>query len=144
MHTDKFVMKAFEQHHINQIRYFYRSIAEINVALAKIHKSIECKLDKGKYRLLTDYIDQYISHTSVWNVKFVVNLENPEVAMLQIFHLEYIFDHEEMEHFKFERAILAQLEEKFLELNAFKQEHIQLRKQKLLNKIATHENQTDY
>ncbi len=113
MNTDKYVVKSLEQLHIKHVRHFYRSIAEINLELAKIHKSIEVKIDKQNYRLVTEYINQFISYTSVWNVKFVYNLESPEVAMLQIFHLEYIFEHEPTRRFKRERAALEEQKEKF-------------------------------
>ncbi|KGR79352.1 hypothetical protein [Ureibacillus manganicus] len=140
MNTQKFVMKSIEQLQLKHVRHFYRSIAEINGELAKIHKSIESKIDKQRYRLVTEYINQFISYTSVWNVKFVYNLESPEVAMLQIFHLEYIFGHEQNELFRCEIASLEQLKEKFLQLNAFKIEHIKQRKQKMLHYITSHKN----
>lgn len=145
MNTNKYVMKSLEQLHIKHVRHFYHSIAEINIELAIIHKSIEINIDKQNYRLVTEYINQFISHTSVWNVKFVYNLESPEVALLQIFHLEYIFEHEQNNRrFKRERAALEEQKERFLQLKAFKSEHMKLRKQKMLDYIATHnKNQID-
>lgn len=144
MNTEKYVARSLEQLHIKKVRHLYRSIAEINLALANIHKGIERKIDKQKYRLVTDYINQFISYTSVWNVKFVYNLESPEVALLQIHHLDYIFEHEQNEHFISERASLKIQKEKFYQLNAFKLDHIKQRKEKMLHYIATNKNQTDH
>ncbi|SOC42299.1 hypothetical protein [Ureibacillus acetophenoni] len=144
MNTEKYVARSIEQFHIKHVRHLYRSIAGINLALAKIHKSIERKIDKQKYRVVTDYMNQFISYTSVWNVKFVSNLESPEVAMLQIFHLDYIFQHEQNEKFISERTSLEELKDKFYQLNTYKLDHIKRRKQKMLEYIATHKNQTDH
>lgn len=144
MNTEKYVAKSLEQLHIKHVRHLYRSIAGINLALAKIHKSIERKIDKQNYRVVTDYINQFISYTSVWNVKFVYNLESPEVALLQIFHLDYIFENEQNDQFISERASLKDQKEKFYQLNAFKLNHIKQRKQKMLDYVATHKNQTDH
>ncbi len=137
MNTDKYLEKSLEQLHIKNVRQFYSLIADINEELANLHKSIEHKIEKESYHLVTEYINQFISYTSVWNVKFVSNLENPEVAMLQIFHLDYIFQQESTEHFRCERAELIELKEKFRALEAFKNEHIELRKQKMLKYIAS-------
>lgn len=136
MNTEKYVARSIEQLHIKHVRHLYRSIAGINLALAKIHKNIERKIDKQKYRVVTDYMNQFISYTSVWNVKFVSNLESPEVAMLQIFHLDYILEQEPSCYFERERAKLNELNEKFQQLQAFKLEHIEMRKQKMLQHIG--------
>lgn len=145
MNTNKYVMKSLEQLHVKHIRHFYHSIAEINLELAKIHKNIEVTIDKQNYRLVTEYINQFISYTSVWNVKFVYNLESPEVAMLQIFHLDYIFEHEQNGRFKREIAALEEQKEKFLQLKAFKLEHIKLRKQKMFEYLTmNNNNQTNH
>lgn len=142
MITNRHVVKSIEQIQIKHVRHFYRSIVDINLALAEIHKSLEDQVDKQSYRLVTEYINQFISYTSVWNVKFVYNLESPEVAMLQIFHLESIFNQEPVSQFICERSAFEELKEKFLQLNAFKSDHIQLRKQKMLEYIERQMNQT--
>ena len=144
MYTEKYVMRSIEQLQIKNLRHLYRSIADINLHLARIHRTIETKIDKYKYSFVTDYVNQFISYTSVWNVKFVYNIESPEVAMLQIFHLEHILDHEQSDQFTFERCTLMEMKEKFLELKAFKLEHIQHRKQKMLDHIAALTNQTGH
>ncbi|BDH60076.1 hypothetical protein MTP04_02060 [Lysinibacillus sp. PLM2] len=143
MTTDKQVVKSLENMHIKHVRHFYRSIADINLELVKIHKSIELEIDKEKYRHATNYVNEFVSYTTVWNVKFVYNLENPEIAMLQLFHLEYILESEPTNRFSKERAIFSEQIEKFNSLNAFKPEHIQMRKQKMLDYIAEHEHPTN-
>ena len=92
-------------------------------------------LNLEKYKYATDYIHQYISYISVWNLKFVANLESPEVALLQIFHLNYIFSQEPADCFTQERAILKEKEQQFYSLKPYKEEHIEKRLQAMLNYI---------
>ena len=65
------------------MRKYYLSIADINSSLSKVHQAVMPHIDLEKYKYTTEYIHRYISYTSVWNLKFVVNLESPEVALLQ-------------------------------------------------------------
>ncbi len=140
MEQNREVAKILERQHIKHVKHFYRSIAEINLELANIHRAIEHFIDKKKYQSITDYVNQYISYTSVWNVKFVYNLESPEVALLQIFHLDYIFSNEPKIRFKKERNIFIEQKNLFNNLKPFKEEHVQMRKQKMLDYIHEIEN----
>lgn len=137
MYTNKHVAGSLEKQHLQNVRKYYLSIADINIALSKVHKTIMRQIDLKKYQFATDYIHQYISYTSVWNLKFVANLESPEVALLQIFHLHYIFDHEAENRFTKERALLVEQEQRFYNLKPYKKEHIEKRKQKMLDYIQS-------
>ncbi|WP_413364463.1 hypothetical protein [Lysinibacillus sp. 3P01SB] len=138
MYTNKHVANSLEKQHLQNVRKYYLSIADINIALSKVHQTILPHIDSKKYQLATDYIHQYISYTSVWNLKFVANLESPEVALLQVFHLNYIFNKEPESRFIQERAILAEQEQRFFDLKPYKTEHVEKRKQKMLDYIETH------
>lgn len=135
MKQDKQVTLSLEQQHIKHVKSYYRTLAEINLCLGNIHRNIERRIQKQKYRYATEYVNQYISYTSVWNIKFVYNLENPEVALLQFFHLDYIFEHEPKNRFKSERLQLEEQRKLFSTVNPFKEEQIQLRKQQMLHFI---------
>ena len=127
MHTNRHTEKLVEKEHLKGVRRYYISIAEINLALSKIHKSILPNINVSNYEKATSYIHQYISHTTVWNLKFVMNLESPEVALLQVFHLEHIFLQEPVDLFIKERAIFAKQREIFLALKPFKKDHMERR-----------------
>ena len=135
MYSNKHVASSLEKQHQKNVRKYYLSIADINSALSKVHQSVMPHIDLEKYKLATDYINQYISYTSVWNLKFVVNLESPEVALLQIFHLNYIFSQEPADCFTQERAILKEKEQHFYSLKPYKEEHIEKRLQNMLSYI---------
>ena len=132
MINNKFAVKSIEQQQLKSTRKYYLTIRDINAALGNVHKHIHSHLDLQKYQNATDYIHQYISHTTVWNMKFVMNLESPEVALLQIFHLNYIFKQEPETSFTKERAILKEQEALFYSLDPYKEEHIERRLQGML------------
>lgn len=129
---NKHFTKSLEMQNIKKTRKFYHSLAEINLSLAEIHKSIELLIDKNTYQYATEYVNQFISYTTIWHLKFVYNLENPEVALLQIFHLNYIFKHEPASKFEKERRQFEELKEEFDKVNPFTQERISGRYDKML------------
>jgi hypothetical protein len=143
MNEDRQVAMSLERQHIKHVRHYYRTIAELNLELAKLHKNIEVTINKDKYIFASEFVNQYISYTTIWNVKFVYNLESPEVALLQIFHLEYIFDREPENAFTKERKSLLEQKELFLNLKPYQEDHIALRKQNMLQFIAEKENPTN-
>ena len=135
MLSNKHVASSLEKQQLQNVRKYYLSVADINSTLSKVHQSVMPHIDLEKYKYATEYIHQYISYTSVWNLKFVVNLESPEVALLQIFHLNYIFSQEPANCFTQERAILEEKEQYFYSLKPYKEEHIQKRMQTMLSYI---------
>ena len=137
MDNNKHVARSLERQYLRNVRKYDLSVAEVNIALSKIHQAIMPHIDLEAYRLATEYIHQYISYTSVWNLKFVANLESPEVALLQIFHLDHIFKNEPADRFKKERAILAEQEQRFFDLKPYKPEHVEKRRQKMMDYIES-------
>ena len=132
------VAKMLDKQQTKKTRQVYHALAEINLSLNTVHKLIMDYIDHDKYKYATEYVNQFISYTSVWNLKFVYNLENPEVALLQIFHLTYIFDNEPESLFIKERQELAQVKARFIEMNRFKQEKVAERYEKMLQYIHEH------
>lgn len=143
MYSNKHVASSLEKQHLHNVRKYYLSIADINIALSKVHQSVMPHINLEQYKYATEYIHQFISYTSVWNLKFVVNLESPEVALLQIFHLNYIFNQEPADRFVKERAILEEKEQHFYSLKPYKEEHIQKRLQAMLNYIEKRKSEVD-
>ena len=135
MHSNKHAARSVEKQHLQNVRKYYLSIADINNALSNVHQAVMPHINLDKYKYATDYIHQYISYTSVWNLKFVVNLESPEVALLQIFHLNYIFSQEPAHFFTQERTILKEKEQHFYSLKPYKEQHIEKRLHDMLSYI---------
>lgn len=132
MSNSKFVAKSFEQQHLQRVRKSAHSIIDINVALGDVHRSLAPKIDITQFEHATRYVDQFVSYTSVWNLKFVYNFESPEIAMLQLFHIQHVLAHFPEDQFTRERAIVQENLARFLVVTPFSDENIDGRYQKFL------------
>lgn len=131
MIINKYVARLNEQQERLNSKKFYGTINDINTKLSKVHRSIATKVDIEKYKPATDYLNQYILHTDVWNLKFLMNLENPEIAMLQIFNLEFIFAVEKNAPLEEELATFEEQAKLFYSLGVYSEEHLEKRKQNM-------------
>jgi hypothetical protein len=131
------VSKMIERQQTKRSRKIHHALAELNLSLNELHRSILPTLEVDKYIYATEYVNTYISYTDIWNLKFVYNLENPEVALLQFFHLDYIFIHEPADRYVKERASLLQLKEDFKPLNPFKEDKMVERFKKMIEYIQS-------
>lgn len=116
-------------------RALHRVMIEINSTLAAIHKQLPLKVDVERYKSATEYVSQFISYTSIWNVKFTYNLESPEVALMQILHLEYIFAHEHDVDLSKERAAVKDMSQLFFLYTPYSDALIEIRKSRFLKYI---------
>ncbi|WP_274308895.1 hypothetical protein [Solibacillus daqui] len=137
--NSSFVAKSMERQHLKSVRKLSLQIVDINTALKDVHQQLAPHIDEIKYEAATGYVNQYISHTHVWNIKFVCNLEDPEVALMQLFHLKYILDREPAELYKNARSILEEQRQKFLKITLYSNEHIEMRRTKMLDHIMDFE-----
>ncbi|MGN7477045.1 hypothetical protein ACTHOQ_04245 [Solibacillus silvestris] len=126
-----FVAKSLERQHLKSMRKHSLQIIDINTVLKDLHHRIASCIDAGKYEAATTYVNQYISHTHIWHIKFVCNLEEPEVALMQIFHLQYIFRQEPADKFIKEREILEEQYGKFRAITLYSNKHMEVRRQKM-------------
>lgn len=133
-----FIAKSLERQHLKSARKYSLIISDINVALTKIHLQITDQINHSKYEAATAYANQYIAHTSIWQIKFVSNFENPEVVLMQIFHLDYIFNNEPSDLFSAERELLNMQWQKFANIMLYTEEQLLQRKQKMLQYIQNY------
>lgn len=140
--ASSFVTKSVERQHLKSARKYSLQVIDINTALTNIHNQISTKVDHSKYEAVTEYVNQYVVHTNIWKIKFVSNLENPEVVLMQIFHLNYILLHEPADQFISERAIIENQWLKFKGITLYSDEHIRLRERKMLNFIAQYKKES--
>lgn len=133
-----FIAKSLERQHLKSARKYSLIISDINLALAKIHHLITDQIDHSKYEAVSAYANQYIAHTSIWQLKFVSNFENPEVVLMQIFHLKYIFNNEPADHFSTERELLSLQQQKFAIVMLYTEEQLQQREQQMLRYIQNY------
>ena len=116
-------------------RSVHKVMLEVNTELARVHKTIKEYINHEQYIHVTNFVEQYISYTSLWNLKFSYNMESPEVALVQLLHLDYIFKHELPTAFTKEREVLNKMHQLFHEYTPYSDELIEKRKQQMLNYI---------
>lgn len=138
-----FVAKSVERQHLKSVRNHLLQVIDINTVLREIHYQIAPHIDKEQYEAATTYVNQYISHTHIWHIKFVCNLEDPEVALMQIFHLQYIFEQEQANHFMQQREQLEEQTKKFRTITLFSNQHIESRRQKMKRYIHEYKNKQE-
>lgn len=131
--------KSMERQHLKAVRKHSLQIVDINLALKDLHHQIAPHIDDAKYEAITSYVNQYISHTHIWNLKFACNLEDPEVALMQLFHLTYILDYEANTAFTTARTLLEQQRLKFRKITLYSDDHIQMRQEKMRHYIQHYE-----
>ena len=116
-------------------RSIHKVMQEVNTELASVHKAIKKEINYEQYIYATNFVEQYISYTSLWNLKFSYNMESPEVALVQLLHLDYIFKHELPTAFTKEREAFDKMHQLFHEYTPYSDELIEKRKQKMLDYI---------
>lgn len=116
-------------------RSLHRVMVEINTELTKVHKKIAPHIIVENYSAASDYVSQFVSYTTIWNIKFVYNLESPEVALMQIMHLKHILACEPETSFIDQRAILQEMTKLFLQYSPYSSELISKRKKKFQDYI---------
>lgn len=121
--------------HLKTIRRYPLQIATINESLKELHNQIAPHIDATKYEAISSYANQYISHTHIWNLKFSNNLENPEVALMQLFHLKFILVAEPAHLHTSIRSNLEELTDKFRHMTLYSKEQIILRESKMRDYI---------
>lgn len=113
-HASKLIDKGLQR----KDREYYAKIEQFNIDAAILHRTLAQKIDLSTYTAITNYVNQYIAHTTIWNVKFYVNMQNLEVATMQLIHLEAIFANEH-ESLLSERNQFAELQQLFSTLSDY-------------------------
>lgn len=139
-----FVAKSLERQHLKSMRRHLLQVIDINTVLRDIHQHIAPHINRDEYEAATTYVNQYISHTHIWHIKFVCNLEDPEVALMQIFHLQYIFKREQADKFIQERELLEEQTKKFRAITLYSDQHIETRRKKMAHYIQEFKSKQEY
>ncbi|OCS88695.1 hypothetical protein [Caryophanon tenue] len=84
---------------------FYKRIEDFNLQAVALHKRLFTKVDREQYKVLSDYVNQYIAHTHIWDIRFITNLREFEVATMQMLHFHFIFEKEPLDTLTQERKI---------------------------------------
>lgn len=117
--------------HLQTIRRYTLQMVTLNENLKELHDKIAPHIDPTQYEAISAYVNQYISHTHIWNIKFTHNLENPEVALMQLVHLQFILTNEPAHLFKEIRIQVADLQTKFQSITLYSATQLKVREHKM-------------
>lgn len=136
-YLNKYLARTLEQQHKRSVRGLFLKIQDLNNECTILRKQIETRIDLTQYNDAIDYIDTFVSHTSILNLKFITNLQNLEVVVLHAILLDVILTNESDESFNYEKQLLEGYLEEILALNDHAPTLFANHKEKMLQYIAS-------
>jgi len=104
---NKHLARTLEQQHKRSVRGLFLKIEELNNACTQLRKRLEPPTnDLAFYKYAIDYVNQFVAHTSILNLKFITNTQNLEVLVLHALLLSYILENEDNQAFAYEERLL--------------------------------------
>lgn len=105
-YINKHLARTLEQQHKRSVRGLFLKIEELNAACTQLRKRLERETDITVYKYAIDYVNQFVAHTSILNLKFITNTQNLEVLVLHALLLSYILETEGNQSFAYEEKLL--------------------------------------
>jgi len=103
---NKDLARTLEQQHKRSVRGLFFKIQDLNNNCTLLRKRIEPHIDLAIYKHAIDYVNQFVSHTTILNLKFITNTQNLEVVVLHTLLLTYIVENEDSYTFEYEHKLL--------------------------------------
>ena len=139
-YLDKHVVRKMEQQYLKDVKHFFQYIQELNEQLNEQLKKIEPLIDKEKYEEIINYIEQYVVYTDIWHLRFTNNLQNIEIAVLQIILLEHLYQSENNIADAEDQQMLIELKGQLLTLNDHATRLLEIHRKKLDTYINSNPN----
>lgn len=136
-YLDKHLVRTLEQQHKRTVKGLFLKIQDLNNECTILMKRIDEYIDLSQYKDAIDYVNQYVTHTSILNLKFITNTQNLEVVVLHAILLEYILSNETTKSFGYEKQLLEGYIEEILTLNDHAPTLFSNHKEKMLQYIAS-------
>jgi len=103
---NKDLARTLEQQHKRSVRGLFLKIQDLNNNCTLLIKRLEPHIDLAVYKHAIDYVNQFVSHTTILNLKFITNTQNLEVVVLHTLLLTYIVENEDSFTFEYEHKLL--------------------------------------
>ena len=139
-YLNKHLVRTLEQQHKRTVRGLYLKIQHLNKECSLLIKRLSCTIDLTPYQAAIDYVDQYVAHTSILNLKFITNTQNLEVVVLHALLLDYILSNETTHSFDYEKQLLKHNTSEILALNEHASSLFANHKEKMLDYIDSKNN----
>jgi hypothetical protein len=105
-YINKHLARTLEQQHKRSVRGLFLKIQDLNNDCTLLRKRLEPHIDLTNYKNAIDYVNQFVSHTSILNLKFITNTQNLEVVVLHTLLLAHILENEDCYAFEYEHNLL--------------------------------------
>ncbi|MBG9456844.1 hypothetical protein ABE61_23385 [Lysinibacillus sphaericus] len=105
-YMNKDLARTLEQQHKRSVRGLFLKIQDLNNNCTLLIKRLEPHIDLAVYKHAIDYVNQFVSHTTILNLKFITNTQNLEVVVLHTLLLTYIVENEDSFTFEYEHKLL--------------------------------------
>ncbi|MGE8038060.1 hypothetical protein B1B04_24575 [Lysinibacillus sp. KCTC 33748] len=105
-YMNKDLARTLEQQHKRSVRGLFLKIQDLNNNCTLLRKRLELHIDLAVYKHAIDYVNQFVSHTTIINLKFITNTQNLEVVVLHTLLLTYIVENEDSYTFEYEHKLL--------------------------------------
>lgn len=114
---NKHLARTLEQQHKRSVRGLFLKIEDLNNECTQLRKRLEPHIDMNVYKKSIDYVNQFVSHTTILNLKFVTNTQNLEVVVLHALLLSYILETNPGHTFEYEDRLLKGYLQEIFTLN---------------------------
>lgn len=116
-YVNKHLARTLEQQHKRSVRSLFLKIQDLNNECVLLRKRLEQHIDIKQYKEAIAYVDQFVSYTTILNLKFVTNTQNLEVVVLHALLLEHMIESETSFSFEYETNLLHGYIQEILALN---------------------------
>lgn len=107
-YVNKDLARTLEQQHKRSVRGLFLKIQDLNNNCTLLRKRLEPQIDLVIYKNAIDYVNQFVSHTTILNLKFITNTQNLEVVVLHALLLAHILENEDHSAFEYEQHLLQE------------------------------------
>ncbi|KOP71405.1 hypothetical protein AMS59_18450 [Lysinibacillus sp. FJAT-14745] len=107
-YVNKDLARTLEQQHKRSVRGLFLKIQGLNNDCTLLRKRLEPQINLAVYKNAIDYVNQFVSHTTILNLKFITNTQNLEVAVLHVLLLAHILENEDRSAFEYEHHLLQE------------------------------------
>lgn len=114
---NKHLARTLEQQHKRSVRGLFLKIEDLNNECTQLRKRLEPHIDLNVYKKPIDYVNQFVSHTTILHLKFVTNTQNLEVVVLHALLLSYILENTHGHAFEYEEKLLQGYIQEIFTLN---------------------------
>ncbi|MEK5230521.1 hypothetical protein MHB42_01980 [Lysinibacillus sp. FSL K6-0232] len=136
--VNKHLARTLEQQHRRSVRSLFLKMEELNNNCTELRKRLEAHIDFTQYQPAIDYIDQFVSHTTILQLKFITNTQNLEVVVLHALLLDYILENNDQLTFEYENKLLQSYLQDIFMLNNHAQTLFTNHREKMLRYIQQH------